>query len=233
MHWERLWRIPQLRSSQLAQAPRGWGLQGLRPAPPASPSPGRRAHVTSLMLISASTYCRPFCRMEMRAAGGTSVPLMLDWLMWLSIPNVNAEWEKPAETQGRWGGRGSMRPGFVGGTPGGSDAPNEDRAGGGDVVIRRLASRVGGPRDRWQTKVCLHEAAGRTAGLKNRKKESKKARKQRLSSTLLLFKKKTFWLPQFPDQGMNPCPPPPAADWELGSLNHWTAREVSPSPHPN
>lgn len=32
----------------------------------------------------------------MRAAGGTSVPLMLDWLMWLSIPNVNAEWEKPA-----------------------------------------------------------------------------------------------------------------------------------------
>ena len=35
----------------------------------------------------------------MRAAGGTSVPLMLDWLMWLSIPNVNAEWEKPAATE--------------------------------------------------------------------------------------------------------------------------------------
>lgn len=51
---------------------------------------------TSLMLISASTYCSPFWRMEIRAAGGTSVPLMLDWLMWLSIPNVKAEWEKPA-----------------------------------------------------------------------------------------------------------------------------------------
>lgn len=52
--------------------------------------------VTSLMLISASTYWSPFCRMEMRAAGGTRVPLMFDWLMWLSMPNVNAEWEKPA-----------------------------------------------------------------------------------------------------------------------------------------
>lgn len=35
--------------------------------------------------------------MDMRAAGGTSVPLMLDWLMWLSMPNVNAEWEKPED----------------------------------------------------------------------------------------------------------------------------------------
>lgn len=34
--------------------------------------------------------------MEMRAAGGTRAPLMLDWLMWLSMPKVNAEWEKPA-----------------------------------------------------------------------------------------------------------------------------------------
>lgn len=34
--------------------------------------------LTSLMLISASTYCSPFWRMEMSAAGGTSVPLMLD-----------------------------------------------------------------------------------------------------------------------------------------------------------
>lgn len=34
---------------------------------------------------------------EMRAAGGTRAPLMLDWLMWLSMPKVNAEWEKPAE----------------------------------------------------------------------------------------------------------------------------------------
>ena len=192
MHWERPWQIPQLRSSQLAQVPRGWGLQGLRPAPPASPTLGRRAHITSLMLISASTYCRPFCRMEMRAAGGTSVPLMLDWLMWLSIPNVNAEWEKPAETQGRWGGRGSVRPGLVGGTPGGSDAPNEDRAGGGDVVIGRPASRVGGvPETDGRPRCAWHEAAGRTAGLKKRKQ----ARKQRLSSALLLFEKKTFWLP--------------------------------------
>lgn len=39
----------------------------------------------------------------MRAAGGTSVPLMLDWLIWLSIPNVNAEWEKPAERGREWG----------------------------------------------------------------------------------------------------------------------------------
>ena len=45
----------------------------------------------------------------MRAAGGTRVPLMLDWLMWLSIPNVNAEWEKPATRQG---GQGSVKPGL-------------------------------------------------------------------------------------------------------------------------
>lgn len=49
------------------------------------------------MLTSASTYCRPFCMMEMRAAGGTRAPLMLDWLMWLSMPNVKAEWENPVE----------------------------------------------------------------------------------------------------------------------------------------
>lgn len=55
--------------------------------------------LTSLMLISASTYWSPFCRMEMRAAGGTSVPLMLDWLMWLSMPKVNAEWEKPEKNR--------------------------------------------------------------------------------------------------------------------------------------
>lgn len=35
--------------------------------------------------------------MEMRAAGGTRAPLMLDWLMWLSMPKVNAEWEKPGD----------------------------------------------------------------------------------------------------------------------------------------
>lgn len=34
--------------------------------------------------------------MEISAAGGTRAPLMLDWLMWLSMPNVKAEWENPA-----------------------------------------------------------------------------------------------------------------------------------------
>lgn len=53
------------------------------------------------MLISASTYWSPFCSMEISAAGGTSVPLMLDWLMWLSMPKVNAEWEKPVKAQRR------------------------------------------------------------------------------------------------------------------------------------
>ena len=32
---------------------------------------------TSLRLASSSRYCRPFCRKEMRAPGGTSLPLML------------------------------------------------------------------------------------------------------------------------------------------------------------
>ena len=32
---------------------------------------------------------------EINAAGGTRAPLMLDWLIWLSIPKVNAEWENP------------------------------------------------------------------------------------------------------------------------------------------
>lgn len=55
--------------------------------------------LTSLMLTSASTYCRPFWMMLMRAAGGTRAPLMLDWLMWLSMPKVKAEWENPAGEQ--------------------------------------------------------------------------------------------------------------------------------------
>lgn len=55
--------------------------------------------LTSLMLTSASTYCRPFWMMEMSAAGGTRAPLMFDWLMWLSMPNVNAEWENPASRE--------------------------------------------------------------------------------------------------------------------------------------
>lgn len=29
------------------------------------------------------------------AAGGTKAPLIFDWLMWLSMPNVYAEWENP------------------------------------------------------------------------------------------------------------------------------------------
>lgn len=78
------------RSAQLRAA------GGPPPADPGGDTRPPRAARTSLMLISASTYCSPFCRMEMRAAGGTRVPLMFDWLMWLSIPNVNAEWEKPA-----------------------------------------------------------------------------------------------------------------------------------------
>jgi len=52
------------------------------------------------MLTSASTYCRPFWMMLMRAAGGTSAPLMFDWLMWLSMPKVNAEWENPGGREG-------------------------------------------------------------------------------------------------------------------------------------
>lgn len=51
--------------------------------------------LTSPMLISASVYCRPFMMMLRRAAGGTKAPLMLDWLMWLSIPNVYAECTNP------------------------------------------------------------------------------------------------------------------------------------------
>lgn len=50
---------------------------------------------TSVMLTSASTYCRPFCSTEMRAPGGMTVPLMVVWWMWLSKPNVNAECWKP------------------------------------------------------------------------------------------------------------------------------------------
>lgn len=73
------------------------GLLGCvaRHVPACSSGSGGRVVLTSLMLISASTYWSPFWRMEMSAAGGTSVPLMLDWLMWLSIPKVKAEWEKP------------------------------------------------------------------------------------------------------------------------------------------
>lgn len=51
--------------------------------------------LTSPMLISASVYCRPFMMMLRSAAGGTKAPLMLDWLMWLSIPNVYAECTNP------------------------------------------------------------------------------------------------------------------------------------------
>lgn len=40
------------------------------------------------MLISASVNWRPFWMTVMRAAGGTSVPFMFVWLMWLSTPNT-------------------------------------------------------------------------------------------------------------------------------------------------
>lgn len=82
--------VPSCQAKRRSAAAEAGGRERARGA-------GVRA-VTSLMLISASTYWSPFCRMEMRAAGGTSVPLMLDWLMWLSMPKVNAECEKP-ETQ--------------------------------------------------------------------------------------------------------------------------------------
>lgn len=35
--------------------------------------------------------------MEIKAAGGTRAPFILDWLIWLSIPKVNAEWENPED----------------------------------------------------------------------------------------------------------------------------------------
>lgn len=39
--------------------------------------------------------------MEIKAAGGTRAPLILDWLIWLSIPKVNAEWENPKNKEGK------------------------------------------------------------------------------------------------------------------------------------
>lgn len=53
--------------------------------------------LTSAMLISASVYCRPFWMIDRRAAGGTKAPFMLDWLIWLSMPNVYAECTNPKE----------------------------------------------------------------------------------------------------------------------------------------
>ena len=77
----------------------------------------------------------------MRAAGGTRVPLMLDWLIWLSIPNVNAEWEKPAGAHGRWGGR----VGFHEQAPlGGQTHLTSTRQGGAVMLTGRPASGVGG-----------------------------------------------------------------------------------------
>lgn len=44
--------------------------------------------LTSPMLISASVYKSPFCKILSRAAGGTRAPFIFDWEMWDSIPNV-------------------------------------------------------------------------------------------------------------------------------------------------
>lgn len=52
---------------------------------------------SSPILISASVYCSPFCKMVNRAAGGTSAPLMLLCEMCDSIPKVYAEWWKPTQ----------------------------------------------------------------------------------------------------------------------------------------
>lgn len=52
---------------------------------------------SSPILISASVYCKPFCKMVKRAAGGTSAPLMLLCEMCDSIPKVYAEWWKPTQ----------------------------------------------------------------------------------------------------------------------------------------
>ena len=54
---------------------------------------------TSVMLVSTSTYWRPFWMIPISAPGGMSVPLMLDWWTWLSWPNVNAEWWNPSSAE--------------------------------------------------------------------------------------------------------------------------------------
>ena len=58
--------------------------------------------LTSPILISASVYCSPFIIMLRSAAGGTKAPLMFDWLIWLSIPNVYAECTKPTTSTEIW-----------------------------------------------------------------------------------------------------------------------------------
>lgn len=83
----------------------------------------------------------------MRAAGGTRVPLMFDWLMWLSIPNVNAEWEKPA-VRGKPGlcGRaeGCARPRGPGAAPrAGPPAPGLGGAGQSEVGTQGRPRRRG------------------------------------------------------------------------------------------
>lgn len=54
---------------------------------------------TSAILSSASVYWSPFWIILSKAAGGTTDPFILDWLMWLSIPNVYAACVKPDKTK--------------------------------------------------------------------------------------------------------------------------------------
>lgn len=51
--------------------------------------------LTSPILISASVNCSPFCKILIKAAGGTKLPFMFDCDMCDSMPNVYAECLKP------------------------------------------------------------------------------------------------------------------------------------------
>lgn len=122
--------------------------------------------------------------MEMRAAGGTRVPLMLDWLIWLSIPNVNAEWEKPAGAHGRWGGR----VGFHEQAPlGGQTHLTSTRQGGAVMLTGRPASGVGGvPEADGRPRCdCMEQLV--------KKQRLKKKKESAFPVPLLLFKQKTTY----------------------------------------
>ena len=55
----------------------------------------QHSSITSVSVTSASTYWTPFWMIDTKAPGGTTDPLMFDWSMWLSTPNVNAECWNP------------------------------------------------------------------------------------------------------------------------------------------
>ena len=46
---------------------------------------------SSPIVISASVYCKPFCNIFSKAAGGTRAPFILLWEICDSIPKVYAE----------------------------------------------------------------------------------------------------------------------------------------------